>query len=148
TRALGAAARLPWFRDLDRTPTPARRPRVHRGSGMDPTRAARAIVDALPVRARIACDISSAALHLLGATKLAPEKRLWLQIERSACMGAAVAAGIGLSVATELPTVAVIGDWGLLMSGSSELSTIACLDLPGLVVVVWSNSGGALIRDG
>jgi acetolactate synthase I/II/III large subunit len=125
-----------------------RRPYSRRSRGIPPADGVLAIAEALPERSRLACDVCSAALHLLAIPRLNRQKRLWLQIERSACMGAAVAAGIGLRMATGLPTVILIGDWGLLMSGSSELATIASLGIGQLVVIVWSNAGGALIRDG
>jgi thiamine pyrophosphate-dependent acetolactate synthase large subunit-like protein len=79
--------------------------------------------------------------------RLGDGQRLWLQIERSACMGSALAAGLGVRLASGLPTLVIIGDWGLMM-GSAELHTVATTHVDGFVVVVWSNAGGALIRAG
>lgn len=62
-------------------------------------------------------------------------------------MGSALSAGLGLRLASDLPTLIVIGDWGLMM-GSSEVHTVASRGIDKLVVVVWSNAGGALIRSG
>lgn len=118
-----------------------------RRRSMDPAAAMRALGDALPPRARLACDVTSAALHAIHDLKFRRQQRLWLQLEKSACMGSALAAGIGVRLASELPTVVVIGDWGFMMGGS-ELHTVASLGIGRFVVVVWSNSGGALIRAG
>ena len=62
-------------------------------------------------------------------------------------MGSALSAGVGVRLASNLATLVVMGDWGLMM-GQSELHTIASLGLGRFVVVVWSNAGGALIRAG
>jgi thiamine pyrophosphate-dependent acetolactate synthase large subunit-like protein len=121
-----------------RTPTPGT---------ITPVAAVAAIAASLPERARIACDVTSATLWLLRDAALGKEQRLWCNLEKSACMGGALPAGIGLALASALPTLVLVGDWGLLM-GSSELHTLASLRLPGFVVVVWSNAGGALIRCG
>jgi thiamine pyrophosphate-dependent acetolactate synthase large subunit-like protein len=136
-----------WFQQLR---TQLRRPRrspARRGGGMDPCAAVAAIDSALPARARLACDITSATLIVLREMRLGPRRRLWTSLEKSACMGSALPAGIGLRIASGLPTVVLIGDWGMMM-GQSELHTIASLGLGKLVIVVWSNSGGALIRCG
>jgi thiamine pyrophosphate-dependent acetolactate synthase large subunit-like protein len=114
---------------------------------IDPGAAIRAITRVLPAQARIACDVTSATLMLLRDARLGPERRLWCNLEKSACMGGALAAGIGLRLGSGMPTVALIGDWGLTM-GSSELHTLAALALSEFAVVVWSNAGGALIRCG
>jgi thiamine pyrophosphate-dependent acetolactate synthase large subunit-like protein len=114
---------------------------------IDPAAAIAAIIAALPSRARIACDVTSATLVLMRDARLGPERRLWCNLEKNACMGGALAAGIGLHIGSGLPTAVVIGDWGLTM-GSSELHTLASLGLQGFAVVVWSNAGGALIRCG
>lgn len=140
-------ARFRWFERL-RAPDPAlavaERPKP---GAIDPGHAIRALGKALPSQVRVACDVTSAALHLLRDLRLTTEQRVWLQIEKSACMGSALAAGLGVRLASDIPTLVVIGDWGLLMGGS-ELHTVATLGVGRFVVVVWSNSGGALIRAG
>lgn len=138
----------PWFLEsrkiaavkaLRQPPTP--------GDALDPAAAMAVVGASLPRRARLACDVTSATLVLLRDLALSPEQRLWCNLERSACMGGAIAAGLGLRLASGLPTLVIIGDWGLMM-GSSELHTLAALSLANFVVVVWSNRGGALIRAG
>jgi thiamine pyrophosphate-dependent acetolactate synthase large subunit-like protein len=62
-------------------------------------------------------------------------------------MGTALSAGLGVRLASGLPTVVVIGDWGFFM-GSSELHTAASLGIGGFAIVIWSNAGGALVRTG
>jgi len=152
-RLLASGARpektpLRWFERL-RAPSAPRAAAAGppKPGAIDPGLAIRALGDALPSQARVACDITSAALHLLRDLRLTIEQRVWLQIERSACMGSALAAGLGVRLASDLPTLVVIGDWGLMMGGS-ELHTVASLGVGRFVVVVWSNSGGALIRAG
>jgi thiamine pyrophosphate-dependent acetolactate synthase large subunit-like protein len=130
-----------------RPATSARSVRVQESKVLAPSAAIAAIQSQLPKRARIACDVTSATLILLRDAALGPDQRLWCNLERSACMGGALSAGLGLHLASSLPTVVLIGDWGLMM-GSSELHTISSLALRAFVVIVWSNGGGALIRAG
>jgi thiamine pyrophosphate-dependent acetolactate synthase large subunit-like protein len=140
----------PWFeavRDESRRATAKLAAPTAPPGTIEPSSAISAIAAALPARARIACDVTSAALTLLRDARLGPERRLWCNLEKSACMGGALAAGIGLRIGSGLPTVILIGDWGLTM-GSSELHTLASLGLSQVAVVVWSNAGGALIRCG
>lgn len=135
-----------WF---DRTVTEkrSRAPRVASSRGIDPTDAMLALGEALPPRARIACDITSAGLHVLHDLKLGPERRLWLHTERSCCMGTSLSAGLGVRLASGLPTLVVMGDWGFFM-GNSELHTIASLAVGQFAIVIWSNAGGSLVRTG
>lgn len=147
-RATAAAPpKARWFERLP-APAPAPLPQSARGArGMNPFEAMQALGDAMPHPSRLACDITSAGLHALHGLTLGPDRRLWMQVERSACMGSALSAGLGIRLASELPTVVLIGDWGLVM-GSTELHTAAALKVAHFVIVVWSNSGGALIRAG
>ncbi len=138
----------PWFESVRAQPFIAKAAGRARASGtIDPVDATATVASSLPARVRIACDVTSATLLFLRDASLCPEQRLWCNLEKNACMGGALPAGIGLSLASGLPTLAVIGDWGLLM-GSSELHTLASLRLPSFVLLVWSNAGGALIRCG
>jgi acetolactate synthase I/II/III large subunit len=141
----------PWFARVDAAPAHGAQPsagsEIARSTGISPGEAVRAITDALPSKARLACDVTSAALHVLHNMTLGPDQRLWLQIEKSACMGSALGTGLGIRLASDLATVVLIGDWGLMM-GQSELHTAASLGIGRFVVVVWSNAGGALIRTG
>jgi thiamine pyrophosphate-dependent acetolactate synthase large subunit-like protein len=139
-----------WFEALreESRRVPSERPAPPAPAGtIEPAAAIAAIVAALPNHARIACDVTSATLSLMRDARLGPERRLWCNLEKSACMGGALAAGIGLRIGSGLPTAVLIGDWGLTM-GSSELHTLASLGLSKFAVVVWSNAGGALIRCG
>jgi acetolactate synthase-1/2/3 large subunit len=137
-----------WFDALHVPAPPPATARPAQSDGIDPADAVRALGEALPARARVACDVTSAALHVLHGLELDPDRRLWLQIERSACMGTALAVGLGVRIASDLSTMVVIGDWGFMMGGGTELHTAAVLGVGRFVVVVWSNAGGALIRSG
>jgi thiamine pyrophosphate-dependent acetolactate synthase large subunit-like protein len=56
-------------------------------------------------------------------------------------------ASLGVRLASGLPTLALVGDWGHCMT-PAELHTAVELGLDHYVVVVWSNRGGAFIRAG
>ena len=141
-------ATTPWFEGLRaRHASPTAADLHPRRGAIDPRQAVRALGRALTPDARVACDVTSAALHVLRDLRFAEGQRLWLQVERSACMGSALAAGLGVRLGSGVPTLVVIGDWGLMMGGS-ELHTAASMEIGGFVVVVWSNAGGALIRAG
>ena len=146
-RSIAPSDAQPWFLDLRSRRLAARPPCTTASRAIDPASAVSAIDLALPRRSRIACDVTSATLTVLREMRLGRQRRLWTSLEKSACMGSALPAGIGLRIASGLPTVVLIGDWGLMM-GQSELHTIASLGLGQLAIVVWSNSGGALIRCG
>jgi thiamine pyrophosphate-dependent acetolactate synthase large subunit-like protein len=136
-----------WFDHLTDTPSPSRPSGAASTHGMDGGEAMRALGVALPAVGRVACDITSAALHLVHELKLGPRTPLWLQLERSACMGFALCSGLGIRLASGMPTLVILGDWGFAMT-AGELHTVACMDIDRFVVVVWSNGGGALIRNG
>jgi thiamine pyrophosphate-dependent acetolactate synthase large subunit-like protein len=146
-RALSPPRKHAWYLELRPPPRRTLPPSDGGAHGMDPFAAVTAIDSALPRRSRIACDVTSATLTVFREMRLGRQRRLWTSMEKSACMGSALPAGIGLRVGSGLPTLVLIGDWGLMM-GQSELHTIASLGLGKLAIVVWSNSGGALIRCG
>jgi thiamine pyrophosphate-dependent acetolactate synthase large subunit-like protein len=62
-------------------------------------------------------------------------------------MGEALLASLGIRLASGVPTLALVGDWGFCMA-PHELHTAVELGLSGYVVVVWSNGGGAFIGAG
>jgi len=137
------AHRPPWITSLSWAPECV----AHsKGGLMHPSDAVWALYEALPTPARIYCDITSAALHVL-RLPLGPTNRLSLQIEKSACMGTALGKAIGGRFKNDTPTLVVVGDWGMLMS-LSELHTLACSPMPGFLVACLSNFGGAMIRSG
>jgi thiamine pyrophosphate-dependent acetolactate synthase large subunit-like protein len=138
--------RNPWFEDLPRPAETLPRERAP-GRGIDPKAAIVAIAEALPPESRLACDVTTAALLLLHDRPLHPKTSVWLQIERSACMGMALATGLGIRKASGVPTLVLLGDWGLTMA-SAELHTVATLGLGAFVIVAWANGGGLLIRNG
>jgi thiamine pyrophosphate-dependent acetolactate synthase large subunit-like protein len=136
----------PWFDSLPSLPAPP--PRATRsGRGIDPKDAMLAIGEGMPLEARIACDITTAALVLVHDLPLHPKTSVWLQIERSAVLGTALAAGLGIRVASGVPTLALLGDWGL-MIGAAELHTVATQSPSRFVIVAWANEGGAMVRNG
>jgi acetolactate synthase-1/2/3 large subunit len=136
-----------WFGGLQWPVAPP--PVTDRASAraMAPTEAIAAIGAALPRCARLAVDVCSAALHVLHDLALGPETRVWMQLERSACMGTALSVGLGLRLASGVPTLVLTGDWGLQMA-AAEMHTVTSLALGQFVIVVFSNNGGALIRSG
>lgn len=135
----------PWFDQLPprtRGPEPA----LH-STLMQPEAAALAIEAALPERVRVCLDVTSAALYCYQQWRLTPAQRAFSSIEHSACMGEALLASLGVRLASGLPTLAIVGDWGNAMV-PSELHTAVELGLDRYVVVVWANGGGAFIGAG
>lgn len=144
-RLAQAPARTPWFEPLPPRVT-GQYANLRRGS-MQPEAAALALEAALPERARICIDVTSAALHCYRQWRLTPAQRAFSSIERSACMGEALLASLGVRLASGLPTLALVGDWGQAMV-PSEIHTAVELGLDRYVVVVWANGGGAFIGAG
>lgn len=135
----------PWFDPLPpRAPCKAVSPR---SATMHPAAAALAIEAALPDRVRVCLDVTSAALYCYEQWRVTPAQRVFSSIEHSACMGEAVLASVGVRLASDLPTLALVGDWGSAMV-PSELHTAVELGLDRYVVVVWANGGGAFIGAG
>jgi len=139
-----ARPRQPWF---DQLPPRQRKAFTLRSGRMHPEAAALAIEGALPERVRVCLDVTSAALYCYQQWRLTPAQRAFSSIEHSACMGEAVLASLGVRLASGLPTLALVGDWGQAMV-PSELHTAVELGLDRYVVVVWANGGGAFIGAG
>lgn len=139
------AARDAWFEPLP-SRTRSRYARTSSGT-MHPEAAALAIEAALPDRARVCLDVTSAALYCYQQWRLSPQQRAFSSIEQSACMGEATLASLGVRLASGLPTLALVGDWGQCMT-PAELHTAVELGLGRYVVVVWANGGGAFIGAG
>jgi thiamine pyrophosphate-dependent acetolactate synthase large subunit-like protein len=114
---------------------------------MHPEAAALAIEAALPERVRVCLDVTSAALYCYQHWRLTAAQRAFSSIEHSACMGEAVLASLGVRLASGLPTLALVGDWGQAMV-PPELHTAVELELDRYVIVVWANGGGAFIGAG
>jgi thiamine pyrophosphate-dependent acetolactate synthase large subunit-like protein len=140
-----ARPRAPWFDQLP--PRPQRKAFTLRSGLMHPEAAALAIEAALPERVRVCLDVTSAALYCYQQWRLTPAQRAFSSIEHSACMGEAVLASLGVRLASGLPTLALVGDWGQAMV-PSELHTAVELGLDRYVIVVWANGGGAFIGAG
>jgi acetolactate synthase I/II/III large subunit len=145
-----SVSRAPWFDPLPKREGRARAV-VAPGGGeappMLPEAAARAIEAALPEQVRVCLDVTSAALHCYQHWRLATTQRAFSSVEHSACMGEALLASLGVRLASGLPTLALVGDWGYSMA-PAELHTAVELALDRYVVVVWANGGGALIGAG
>jgi acetolactate synthase I/II/III large subunit len=139
------APRPPWFDPLP--PRTRSRTLALRSALMHPEAAALAIEAALPERVRVCLDVTSAALYCYQHWRLTPAQRVFSSIEHSACMGEAVLASLGVRLASGLPTLALVGDWGAAMV-PPELHTAVELGLDRYVVVVWANGGGAFIGAG
>jgi acetolactate synthase-1/2/3 large subunit len=106
-----------------------------------------AIQQALPEAARVCLDVTSGALHAYEHLRVTTQQRVFSSIENSACMGEALLASLGIRLASDLPTLALVGDWGYCMT-PAELHTAVELGLDRYVVLVWANSGGAFIGAG
>ncbi|MET0790798.1 MAG: thiamine pyrophosphate-dependent enzyme [Polyangiaceae bacterium] len=112
-----------------------------------PIAAIAAIQAALPEAARLCLDVTSGALHAYEHLRLTSSQRTFSSIENSACMGEALLASLGIRLASNLPTLALVGDWGFCMC-PAELHTAVELGLDRYVVLVWANGGGAFIGAG
>ena len=146
TRAIGPVSRERWF---DRQPAPLATAEETGDSpdGIHPVAAVRAIEAALPSPSRLVCDITTLALPLLQSARLGPDRRMFLQVESSASLGSGLAMALGVRMSSRCPTVALVGEWGLL-ANEGELSTVSLRDVGQFVVVCCSNSGSAMIRAG
>lgn len=133
-----------WF---DALPPRAASSGPRRDDCMLPEDAADAIEAALPEPSRVCLDVTSGALHCYERWRLTTKQRVFSSIERSACMGEALLASLGVRLASGLPTLALVGDWGYAMT-PAELHTAVELGLDRYVVVVWANGGGAFIGAG
>jgi thiamine pyrophosphate-dependent acetolactate synthase large subunit-like protein len=79
--------------------------------------------------------------------KLTTRQRAFSSIENSACMGEALMTSLGIRLASSLPTLTLVGDWGYCMA-PSEIHTAVELGLDRFVVLIWANGGGAFIGAG
>ena len=146
--AIGAQprpVRTPWLpaepSDGESKPSPARAGTMH------PAAAMRGLRAGLPAASRLCLDVTSGALHAYEQVLTGAGDRVFSSIEKSACMGEALLASLGIRLASGAPTLALVGDWGFCMA-PHELHTAVELGLSRYVVVVWSNGGGAFIGAG
>ena len=139
-------ARKDWFSELSADagaePTLAVRPGF-----IHPIAAIAAVQAALPDPARVCLDVTSGALQADERLHVTTSQRVFSSIEKSACMSEALLASIGIRLASNLPTLALVGDWGFCMA-PAELHTAVELELDRYVVLIWANSGGAFIGAG
>jgi thiamine pyrophosphate-dependent acetolactate synthase large subunit-like protein len=139
-------ARRPWFFDLPRSPAP-QSPLAVRPGFIHPIAAIAAVQAALPETARVCLDVTSGALHAYEHLELTTAQRAFSSIENGACMSEALMASVGVRLASNLPTLTIVGDWGYCMA-PAEIHTAVELELDRYVVLVWANSGGAFIEAG
>jgi thiamine pyrophosphate-dependent acetolactate synthase large subunit-like protein len=139
-------ARAAWFTELSEAGVAE--PRLSAKAGLIHPRAAIAAIEAaLPESARVCIDVTSGALHVYQHLKLTVAQRAFSSIENGACMGEALMASLGIRLASNLPTLALVGDWGYCMA-PSEIHTAVELELDRFVVLIWANGGGAFIGAG
>ena len=144
--SLRSTSRTPWFTDdVEQNSAPPCLPL--RAGVIHPVAAIAAIEAALPAAARVCLDVTSGALHAYEHLKLTTLQRAFSSIESSACMGEALMASLGIRLASNLPTLALVGDWGYCMT-PAEIHTAVELGLDRYVVLVWANAGGAFIGAG
>jgi len=138
-------ARKAWFSELaDGTPPPM--PTARPGF-IHPIAAILAIQAALPDAARVCLDVTSGALHAYEHLRVTTAQRVFSSIESGACMSEALMASMGIRLASNLPTLALVGDWGFCMA-PAEIHAAVELELDRYVVLIWANSGGAFIGAG
>ena len=143
---LTEAAREPWFAELSSDAAALPAP-PKRAGFIHPIAAIAAVQAALPASARVCLDVTSGALHAYEHLKLSTSQRAFSSIENGACMGEALMASLGIRLASDAPTLTIVGDWGYCMS-PSEIHTAVELGLDRYVVLVWANAGGAFIAAG
>lgn len=139
-------ARQPWSGELLRPPA-TQIPLSVRPGFIHPIAAIAAVQAALPDAARVCLDVTSGALHAYEHLELTTAQRAFSSIENGACMSEALMASIGVRLASNLPTLTIVGDWGYCMA-PAEIHTAVELELDRYVVLVWGNSGGAFIGAG
>jgi thiamine pyrophosphate-dependent acetolactate synthase large subunit-like protein len=135
-----------WFSELSADPSAEAMP-VSRPGFIHPIAAIAAIQAALPDPARVCLDVTSGALHAYERLQVTSSQRVFSSIEKGACMSEALLASIGIRLASDLPTLALVGDWGFCMA-PAEIHTAVELELDRYVVLIWANGGGAFIGAG
>lgn len=144
--SLVAKPAAPWFEGLT-APKSARSGATAKPGFIQPIAAIEAIQRALPRAARVCLDVTSGALHAYEHLEVTRSQRTFSSVESSACMGEALLASLGIRLASNLPTLALVGDWGYSMC-PAEIHTAVELGLDRYVVLVWANGGGAFIGAG
>ena len=135
-----------WFSELGREAIVQRIPSTRAGF-IHPVAAIAAIQAALPEAARVCLDVTSGALHAYEHLRVTTSQRVFSSIEKGACMAEALLASTGIRLASNLPTLALVGDWGFCMA-PAELHAAVELELDRYVILIWANSGGAFIAAG
>jgi thiamine pyrophosphate-dependent acetolactate synthase large subunit-like protein len=142
----GTQPREPWYAELSRQ-LPRMSPLSLRPGLIHPVAAITAVEAALPAASRVCLDVTSGALHAYEHLRLTTSQRAFSSIENGACMSEALMASLGVRIASDLPTLTIVGDWGYCMA-PAELHSAVELGLGRYVVLVWANSGGAFIGAG
>lgn len=135
-----------WASELSARSSVRASPAVKPGL-ISPRAAIAAIQAALPEAARVCLDVTSGAMHAYEHLRVTRAQRTFSSVEHSACMGEALMASLGIRLASNLPTLALVGDWGYSMC-PAEIHTAVELGLDRYVVLVWANGGGAFIGAG
>ncbi|HVW29469.1 MAG TPA: thiamine pyrophosphate-binding protein [Polyangiaceae bacterium] len=118
-------------------------------SGAVPIRPERLVHEielALPPESRVLADIGTSCLFVAHCMRLRPGQRSYIPMGWS-CMGHPIAAALGVRLGSGLPTVCVAGD-GAFLSKGLEIHTAVEQGVSGLIYVVLSNGGHALVRMG
>ncbi len=139
-------ARKQWFTEPSGHTNAEAMPTARPGF-IHPIAAIGAVQAALPEAVRVCLDVTSGALHAYERLAVTTLQRVFSSIEHSACMSEALLASLGIRLASNLPTLALVGDWGFCMA-PAELHTAVELELDRYVVLIWANSGGAFIGAG
>jgi thiamine pyrophosphate-dependent acetolactate synthase large subunit-like protein len=135
----GTQPREPWYAELSRQ-LPRMSPLSLRPGLIHPVAAITAVEAALPAASRVCLDVTSGALHAYEHLRLTTSQRAFSSIENGACMSEALMASLGVRIASDLPTLTIVGDWGYCMA-PAELHSAVELGLGRYVVLVWANSG-------
>jgi len=111
-----------------------------------PERVISEVQRALPKDAVVVADIGTSCLFVAQYLKIRPPQRCYIPMAWS-CMGHPLAASIGVRFGLGRPTLCVTGDAAFLSKGL-ELHAAVENEVSGLVWVVLSNRGHALVRTG
>jgi acetolactate synthase I/II/III large subunit len=134
-----------WFAPLAESVDQHRTPRGSARGGVEPASAFSVLQQNLPRDGRVVVDIGTASALAVHYLTIERPQRFYLPIAY-ACVGHALAASVGVRVASGASTVVVAGDAAFL--ANSELHTAVEEKLGSLVYVILNNHGNYTVEYG